>query len=137
MIAADLRLNALQRLLPSPGKRDPRTLPRQRLGDGGTDAARRAGHQRRHSRKIEHAQISFTSVSMSSFEMTLVVFTSGAMRFTMGARPLPTHSTTWMTPASAMAPTLSNRKVVVWGKSVSVRVALGGRRRHQTKNKNR
>src|SRR3546814_18394644 len=107
MIAVDLSLNALQRHPPSPGKRDPRTLPRQRLGDGGTDAARRAGHQRRHSRKIEHAHISSTSVSRSSIEMTLVVFTSGAMRVTMGDGTLPPNSTKWVTPASASAPPLS------------------------------
>src|SRR3546814_17895867 len=74
------------------GRRDARALRRQPPGDGGADAAARARHQRRQTRQIEHAQISFASASISSIETALVTLASGATRFTIGHSTLPPRS---------------------------------------------
>ena len=54
MIAAERRAEGFQLVDIAARDREPRALPRQRLGNRAAEPARSAGHQRGHSRKIKH-----------------------------------------------------------------------------------
>src|SRR5690606_1844570 len=92
------------------GQRHPRPLPRQRPRHGRADPAAGAGHEGGHSGKVEHAQISFASASMSAMVTTLIVRASGSVRPTIGPSTLPPSSTKRSIPTLPIATTLSRQR---------------------------
>src|SRR4051812_24884038 len=110
MLAAEARPESLELVDIAARDREPRALPRQRLGDRGSEAARRARHQRGHAGQVEHHAISFATTSISSIVTTLVTLASGAMRLTMAPSTLPPSSTKSSTPAAAIFAMLSRQR---------------------------